>query len=163
MGTAAAVDADDIDGRGLEDSRRGRRRRPVGELELLAERHLGDDRVVVGRLARLVDREEQVSEVDERLDHEQVDAALEEAVDLLAEGSADRLVVEVEELRVGVPSGPIEPATSASRPTTSRASRATWAARRFRRLVWGASPKAASRTRFAPNVAVSMISAPAAR
>ena len=38
-----------------------------------------------GRPPRLVDREQQVPQVDERLDHEQVDAALEQAVDLLAE------------------------------------------------------------------------------
>ncbi len=65
--------------------------------------------------------------------------------------------------RVGAPSGPIEPATRASRPATSRASRATWAARRLRRAASPARPNAASRIRFAPNVAVSMISAPAAR
>ena len=37
-------------------------------------------------------------QVDERLDHEQVDAALEQSVDLLAEGRPDRGVVEVEQL-----------------------------------------------------------------
>ena len=64
---------------------------------------------------------------------------------------------------LGPASGPIDPATRASRPATSRASRATWAARRFRRWARSASPNAARRSRFAPNVAVSMRSAPASR
>ena len=65
--------------------------------------------------------------------------------------------------RVGAPSGPIEPATSASRPATSRASRASCAPRRASAPAWSARPSGASRTRFAPNVAVSMRSAPASR
>ena len=42
----AAVDADHVDRRRLEGRRGRRRRRPVGQLELLAERQLGDDRQV---------------------------------------------------------------------------------------------------------------------
>ena len=44
------------------------------------------------------------------------------------------------EAYVGEPSGPMDPATSASRPATSRASRATWAARRLKRCAAVASP-----------------------
>ena len=44
------------------------------------------------------------------------------------------------------------PPTHASRPLTSRASRATWAARRLSRPASAASPKASRRIRFAPNV-----------
>ena len=62
---------------------------------------------------------------------------------------------------LGPPSGPIDPATSTSRPATSRASRASWAARRFRRPARSASPNGARRSRLAPNVSVSMRSAPA--
>ena len=58
--------------------------------------------------------------------------------------------------------GPIEPATSTSRPETSRASRASCAARRLRRAVRSASPSGARRTRLALKVSVSMMSAPAA-
>ena len=65
--------------------------------------------------------------------------------------------------RVGGPSGPIDPATSESRPATSRASRASWAPRRASRPARSARPYGARRTRLAPNVAVSMRSAPAAR
>ncbi len=65
--------------------------------------------------------------------------------------------------RVGAPSGPIEPATRTSRPATSRASRASCAPRRARRPAWSASPYGARRCRLAPKVAVSMMSAPAAR
>ena len=56
---AAAVDPDDIGAGRQQGSRGDRRRRPVGQLELLSEGQLGDDRQV-GRPARLVDREEQV-------------------------------------------------------------------------------------------------------
>ena len=55
------------------------------------------------------------------------------------------------------------PPTHASRPLTSRASRATWAARRLKRPASDARPNASSRIRLAPNVTVSMRSAPASR
>ncbi len=61
------------------------------------------------------------------------------------------------------PSGPTEPATSTSRPATSRASRAIWAPRRANRPAWSDRPCGASRIRLAPKVAVSMRSAPASR
>ena len=64
---------------------------------------------------------------------------------------------------VGAPSGPTDPATRTSRPATSRASRAIWAPRRASRPAWSARPYGARRTRLAPNVAVSIRSAPAAR
>ena len=46
----------------------------------------------------LVDREQQVREVEEGLEHQQVRAALEEPVDLLAEGGPDRRLVGMAEL-----------------------------------------------------------------
>ena len=58
--------------------------------------------------------------------------------------------------------GPMEPATSTSRPETSRASRASWAARRLMAVVRSASPSSPRWTRLALKVSVSMISAPAA-
>ena len=72
-------------------------RRAVGEHEVVAERHRGDDRHVA-RGPRLGHGEEQVVEVEERLDDEDVGAALEEAVDLLPERGPDRGVVRVAEL-----------------------------------------------------------------
>ena len=72
-------------------------RRAVGQHEVLAEGHRGDDRHV-RRPVGLVDGEQQVVEVEERLDHEQVDAALEQAVDLLPERRPDRGLVGVAEL-----------------------------------------------------------------
>ena len=65
--------------------------------------------------------------------------------------------------RVGAPSGPMDPATSTSRPVTSRASRAICAPRRANRPARSPKPYGASRMRFAPKVEVSMRSAPAAR
>ena len=52
----------------------------------------------VGGAMGLVDREQQVREVEERLEDEQVHAALEEPVDLLAEGGPDRRLVGMAEL-----------------------------------------------------------------
>ena len=98
MRPGAAVHADDVDRRRGEERGRGRRRRPVGELEVLAERELGDDRQVGRRAARLVDRDQQVPQVDERLEHEEVDATLEQAVDLLPERLADPGLVEPEQV-----------------------------------------------------------------
>ena len=84
----AAVHAQDIDA--SFDESRGRRfgGRSVGQLELLTERQLGDDRDV-GCPPGFVDRQEEVVEVGEGLDDEQVDAPLQEALDLLPERLAD--------------------------------------------------------------------------
>ena len=60
--------------------------------------------------ARLVDREQQVAEVEEGLDDEEVGAALEQAVDLLPERRPDRRVVGVAELARRRPSGPMRAA-----------------------------------------------------
>ena len=65
--------------------------------------------------------------------------------------------------RAGEPSGPTEPPTSASRPLTSRASRASCAARRLNAPTWPSRPHVASRCRLAPNDSVSISSAPASR
>ena len=104
-----------------------------------------------------------MAEVDERLEDEQVDAALEQAVDLLAERGPDRCLVEVQDLARRRPEGP------------DRAGDERVAARHVARLARdlggppveavgvAARPNAVSRTRLAPNVAVSMISAPASR
>ena len=71
--------------------------RPVRELELLAEGQLGDDREV-RRAARLLDGEQEVGQDRERLEDEQVDPALEEAVELFADGRPDRVVGQMDEL-----------------------------------------------------------------
>ena len=80
----AAVDPDHVHAGG--DERRGRhlRARAVGEREVLAERERRDDRDV-GGLASLLDREQQLVEIRERLEHEDVGAAFEQAVDVLPE------------------------------------------------------------------------------
>ena len=65
--------------------------------------------------------------------------------------------------RAGDPSGPTDPPTSASRPLTSRASRAIRAARRLRSATLPSRPQAARRWRLAPNDRVSISSAPASR
>ena len=75
-------------------------RRPVGEHQVLAERHRRDQRHV-GRTPGLLDGEQQVVEVEEGLDDQEVDAALEEPVDLLAVHRADRGVVRVAQLARG--------------------------------------------------------------
>src|SRR6267378_2862713 len=59
------------------------------------------------------------------------------------------------------PSGPIEPAIKTSREADSRASRAIFTPRLFRRWTSSARPRGASLKRFAPNVLVSMMCAPA--
>ena len=103
-------------------------------------------------------------QVREGLEDDQVGAALEQAVDLLAEGGPRaRRPRSAGPPRVGDPSGPTEPPTSASRPLTSRASRASWAARRLSRPTSPSRPQAARRRRFAPNDSVSISSAPASR
>ena len=84
------------------DGRLGRR--PVGEHQVLAEGHRRDDRHV-GRPVGLVDGQQQVVEVEEGLDDEEVDAALEQAVDLLPEGGPDRGLVGVAELAGGCAQG----------------------------------------------------------
>ena len=63
----------------------------------------------------------------------------------------------------GLPSGPIEPATNAFTPTISRAPRAIFTPWRAMARVWSSRPCAARRTGLAPNVLVSISSAPAAR
>ena len=65
--------------------------------------------------------------------------------------------------RFGWPTGPTEPPTRASRPLTSRASRASCAARRLSWPTRASRPQAARRWRLAPRVRVSMSSAPASR
>ncbi len=84
-------------------------RRAVGEHEVLAEGHRRDHRHV-RRPARLVDGEQQVRQVEEGLDDEQVDAALEQAVDLLPEGGADDGLVGVAQLARRRPQRPDAPA-----------------------------------------------------
>ena len=91
-------------------------RRPVREHEVLAERHRGDHRDV-GCGPCLVHGEQQVPEVEERLDDEQVDAALEQAVDLLPERGPDRRLVGVAELarrRSQRPDRPADPGVPAA-------------------------------------------------
>ena len=93
----AAVDADRVDPGGGQRGDRGLGRRPVGQRDVVAERHRRDHRDV-GRAMGLVDGEQQVREVEEGLEHQQVGAALEQPVDLLAEGGPDRRLVGMAEL-----------------------------------------------------------------
>ena len=92
-----AVDSDDIDTGAREHASRLLRRRPVDRDEFLAERHLGDDRQIRGP-SRLVDPEEQRVEVGECLEQEQVDATLEQAIELFTQGGPDRRLVMCGEL-----------------------------------------------------------------
>ena len=136
----AAVDADRV------DARRGQRRdrllgcRAVREHQVVAEGHRGDDRDVA-RGPRLVHGEQQVAEVEEGLDDEQVDAALEQAVDLLPERGPDRRVSRGGAARASAGrAGRSTRRPTRRDPTTSRASRATCAARRLNRPASAASP-----------------------
>ena len=98
MWAGPAVDADDVHGRALEGRQRRDRRGAVGQLQLLAERQLGDDRQVRRGTPRLVGGDEQVAQVHEGLEDQQVHAALEQAVDLLAERLADPRLVEAHQV-----------------------------------------------------------------
>ena len=71
---------------------------PSGQLELLAERQQRDDRQVGRGRGPPRPRCARCSTERERLEPEQVDAALEQAVDGLAERRPDRRVVEVEQV-----------------------------------------------------------------
>ena len=82
--TGATVDADDVHAGGDQRGPGPLGAGAIGQREVLAEGERGDDRDV-GRLASLVDREQQLVEVRERLEDEHVGAALEEAVDVLPE------------------------------------------------------------------------------
>ena len=84
----AAVDADRVDAGLRERGRRGLRAGAVDGDQVLAEGHLGDDRQVGQRLG-LLDADQQLAQVAERLEQQEVDAALEQALDLLAERGAD--------------------------------------------------------------------------
>ena len=93
----AAVDADRVHARLGQGSDRDLGRRAVRQDDVLAERHRGDDRHV-RRSVGLVDGEQEVVEVEERLEDEEVDAALEEPVDLLPDRRADRRLVGMPQL-----------------------------------------------------------------
>ena len=86
-----------------------RRRRAVRQGDLLAEGQERHDRPVGRGQARLLDRDREMVERRECLEHEQVHAALEQAVDGLAERGPDRCVAEVGEVVGGSaqrPDGP---------------------------------------------------------
>ena len=86
-----AVDADCVRTRASERGGGDGRVVAVGQKEFLPESQRGDDRDV-RRAARLVDGEDQLLQVRERLEHDQVRPTLEQALDLLAEdGSRDRV------------------------------------------------------------------------
>ena len=160
----AAVHADHVDRRAREQ-----RRRASAGVEPSASSSSSPNvisatigRSAVARRASSIG-DQQVAQVDERLEHEQVDAALEQAVDLLAERLADPRLVEAQQ----VARRRAERTDRAGDEHVAAADVARLAgdARRGRlnRCVSAASPNPASRTRFAPNVAVSMRSAPASR
>ena len=77
--------------------------RAVRQGGVLAEREQGDDGQVRGRAASLLDRDLEVIDQRERLEPEEVDAALEQAVDGLAERTAYGRLVEVQEVAGGWP------------------------------------------------------------
>ena len=87
--TGPAVDSERVHVGREQRRERDLGRGAVGGDELLAERHLGHDRQV-RRRPRLADGVEQVAEIGERLEHEQVDPALEQTVDLFPERRPDR-------------------------------------------------------------------------
>ena len=86
---------------------------------VLVEREERDDGER-GDPAHRRDRAEELVELEERLDHEEVDAAALQQLRLLGEDRSRSLT--------GPPSGPIEPAMKTSDPDTSRASRASFTA-----------------------------------
>ena len=128
----AAVDPDDV-GAGR---RAGRPRPrpggvPSGSCELLAERELGDDRAGRRRARASSIASEEVAQSRERLEDEQVDAALEQAVDLLANGGPDLAPRAGGAARGSARRAGRSTRRPGSRPATSRASRASWAPRRL--------------------------------
>ena len=89
-----AVDPDRVRARASQGIHGRRRAVAVGQDEFLTEGQRGDDRDIRGA-ACLVQRQQELLEIRERLEDDQVDAAFEQAVDLLAErgpgdGSGDR-------------------------------------------------------------------------
>ena len=163
-GPAAAVDADDVD----VERRRAPRppiagRRAVRQVELLAEGQQRDDRQVAaaGAPPRWRSRGGRAT----RRSRTGTGRRRPRAGRRSARGTRPGPWRRPRWTRslVGAPSGPTDPATRTSRPLTSRASRAIWAPRRASRPAWSARPYGARRTRLAPNVAVSIRSAPAAR
>ena len=159
----AAVDADGVHA-GRRQRREGRGRgRAVGEHQVLAERHRRDHRHV-GRAPAPRPRRA-AGAGGRRRSRSRGGRRRPRAGRRSARGTTARIVASSgwRSSRVGGPSGPMLPPTHASRPLTSRASRATWAARRLRRPASAASPKPSSRIRLAPKVSVSMRSAPASR
>ena len=136
---------------------------PSASSELLAERQRGDDRDVRGA-ARLVDGEHAAAR-GPRTSRGRSGPRRPRAGPRSARGRrpARRRLRSAGPPRAGDPSGPTEPPTSASRPLTSRASRASCAARRLMAPTWPSRPQAARRCRLAPNDSVSISSAPASR
>ena len=126
-----------------------------------------DDRQVGGRAARLLDRDRARSlKRRERLEHEEVDAALEQAVDLLAEAARTAASSRSQHVRAvaGPPSGPTEPGDQ----HVATGDVARLAGDLGAPPVRAGRPGRPARTapagcRLAPNVAVSMMSAPASR
>ena len=103
-----------------------------------------------------VDRVDELVEVVERLEHEEVGAAALEHRGLLGEE-----LVPARASVVASPIGPIAPAMKTSRPATSRASRASLTPGELICSSSSSRKCAASLRRFAPNVFVSISSAPA--
>ena len=97
-------------------------------------------------------------EVEERLEHEEVDTAAFEDLRLLG---VERPVLGSTSSISSSPSGPIAPAMKTSRPETSRASRASRTAAELMRSKSSPSRCRARLRRLAPNVFVSISSAPA--
>ena len=124
-------------------------------LGVLVEGQERDDRQR-GDASHRRDRVVELVEVVERLEHEQVGAALLEDRGLLGEQLAPlgRAVA-------ASPSGPIAPPMKTSRPVSSRASRASFTPVELIRSSSSSRKCAASLRRFAPNVFVSISSAPA--
>ena len=124
-GADTAVDPEGIDAGRRQSSRDELRCAAIGEAKLFAERHRGDDRQAGGG-PDLAGRQQQLVEVVEGLEDQQVHAAFEEPVELLAKHGPGGGVADPQVAVRGATSGPIDPATRASRPATSRASRASW-------------------------------------
>ena len=132
-------------------------RRTVERVAVFLRRHLRDDRQVADAPHRADGRADLV-QIAERLEHEQIDAAFEERRRLLGE------------VRLGLVDAGLAPGLDADAERADRAGDVDLVARRVPRdaralnvddAPWSASPKAPSLIRLAPNVLVSMTSAPA--
>ena len=153
-----AVDADDRRAAPLELGREPLGRRAVERVAVLLGRHLRDDRQI-RHAAHGVDRRADLVQIAERLEDEQIDAAVERAP-APARGStrAPRRRRSCPTARCGCRAGRSRRRRRPARRAACRAMRAPCA---LIACSWSARPNDPSLIRLAPNVLVSTMSAPA--